>query len=435
MKIAVHTLGCKNNQLETSTILDEFTMNGWKVVDFDDVADLYLINTCSVTSKSDKHSRSAIRKAVNTNPKAKIIVTGCFAQMSPEEIAEIEGVSLIVGNLEKNNIYKLATSLVQNTKPQIIVSDVSEQKEFENKKVYSASGRTRINVKIQDGCNYRCSYCIVPFARGRSRSNKIENVIEQVSEVALKYPEVVLTAIHLGQYGLDLEPQLTLAKLLARLEKIEHLQRIRLSSIDPLEINEDLIEVLVNSKKICRHLHISLQTGDNDILKAMGRRYTVEDYTKIIEQLTENIEGLAIGSDIIVGFPGENESKFENTCQNLEALPLSYLHVFSYSRRKGTVAAKMDNQLNPEIKKERNKRLKDLSKRKNYQFKKSFEGKVLQMIPEHERNKATGHLKGLSDNYIQIQIIGDDYYQGKIVPVKITSVSINNVFGEICILR
>lgn len=428
MKVAIHTLGCKNNQLESSSILDEFISNGWEAVNFNDIADIYIINTCTVTAKSDSHSRSFIRKAIKTNPNAKVIVTGCYAQISSDDISKIEGVSLIVGNTNKNEIYKLANSL---TEEKIIVKDILKLKEFDKKDVFSASGRTRINVKIQDGCNYRCSYCIVPFARGPSRSNKIDNVIKQITNVSKTYPEVVLTAIHLGQYGLDLEPKLNLAHLLQELEKIETLQRVRLSSIDPLELNDELIDVLANSKKVCRHLHISLQSADNNILKSMNRRYTVEQYTEIMEKLTSKIDGLAIGSDIIVGFPGEEDSNFETTYNNLKSLPLCYFHVFSYSKRKGTKAAEFPDQVDPQVKKERNKRLKDLSSEKNYLFRKTFEGKILNIIPEFQRDKKKDMLKGISDNYITVHVSADDSYMGKITPVKITSVTKLKTTGTI----
>lgn len=431
MKIAFHTLGCKNNQLETSTISDEFAMSDWEIVDFDSVADFYVINTCSVTAKSDSHSKAAIRRAHKLNPAAKIIVTGCFAQMESEEISHIDGVWMVTGNKEKVHLFNLVQTSLERNEKQINVANIMENFEFEDKKVYSASGRTRINVKIQDGCNYRCSYCIVPFARGKSRSNKLENVITQISEVAHNYPEVVLTAIHLGQYGKDLNPPLTLTQLLKELEQIDHLQRLRLSSIDPHEINDELIEVLANSKKICRHLHISLQSANNDILKAMNRRYTVDEYTILLYKLVSAIPGLAIGSDIIVGFPGETNKQFDITYHNLEKLPLSYFHVFSYSKRKGTVAAKMVNQVDQTIKKERNHILKELSKNKNLHFRRLFENKILHIIPELSRDKATNMLKGLSDNYISVLVEGEDSLKSTIVPVKIRSVTPTKTVGEL----
>ena len=433
MRVAAHTLGCKNNQLETATILDEFAMNGWVVVEFSDYADVYIINTCTVTAKSDSHSRSYIRKAIKTNPEAKVIVTGCYAQMSAKEVQKINGVSMIVGNVDKNNIYNMVVSDIATLSSNIIVKDVLKHKEFDEKKVFSASGRTRINVKVQDGCNYRCSYCIVPLARGPSRSNKSENVINQINEVSKEYPEVVLTGIHLGQYGLDFNPKGSLSKLLKDLIKIDHLQRIRLSSIDPLEITDELIDIISSTDKICRYLHISLQSADDDILNAMKRRYSVDKYTQIIDNITKSIDGVAIGSDIIVGFPGETDKHFENTYNNLSKLPLSYFHVFSYSKRPGTIAASMPNQIDPETKKYRNKKLKVLSDVKNLKFRSYFKGKVLNIIPEQQRDKNNKLLKGISDNYITVHLNADDTYKAKIVPVEIIEVSKNRTTGKLIV--
>lgn len=430
MKVAIHTLGCKNNQLESSTILDEFKLNNWEAVPFDNIADVYIINTCTVTAKSDSHSRSFIRKAIKRNPEAKVVVTGCYAQTSARELNNIEGVSLIVGNVDKFEIFNLVSDLVTGQPAQIIVKDILKHKEFDNKQVFSASGRTRINVKVQDGCNYRCSYCIVPYARGPSRSNSLKNVVNQISEVARDFPEVVLTGIHLGQYGLDLSPRLSLSHLLQELENISHLQRVRLSSIDPLEITDELIDVLANSKKVCRHLHVSLQSANDDILKSMNRRYTVGVYSDILLKLTSKINGLAIGSDIIGGFPGETNEKFDITYNNLEKLPLSYFHVFTYSQRKGTIAANMPDQVDPQVKKERNKALKQLSDRKNYSFRKQFKGKTLNIIPEFQRDPHNNLLKGISDNYITVHIEAEDTLKGHITPIKIIDVTKERTTGS-----
>lgn len=432
MKVAFHTLGCKNNQLETSAIADEFRLNNWDIVDFNSKADVYIINTCTVTAKTDSNSRNSIRKAVNHNPGAKVVVTGCYAQVSYDEIAKISGVNLIVGHSKKNDIYKLVDNLFKgNLSSKIIVEDVFKQNSFNEKQVYSASGRTRINVKVQDGCNYRCSYCIVPFARGPSRSNNLDNVIKQVSIVAEDYPEVVLTSTHLGQYGLDLTPKSSLVELLKNLESIDSLQRLRLSSIDPLELTDELIQVIIDSKKICRHLHISIQSGNDEILKAMNRRYKVDTYKKIINRLNDSIDGLAIGSDIIVGFPGETDKHFQITYNNLNDLPLSYLHIFTYSKRKGTIASKMPDHVDPKVQKLRSKALKELSDNKNYYFKKTFMNKTLSIIPENESDKESGWLKGLSDNYISVLIDLDDSYKGKIIPVNIINVTPNKVIGKL----
>ena len=313
-----------------------------------------------------------------------------------------------------------------------MVSDIKEENSFRDKKVISASGRTRATIKVQDGCNFCCSYCIIPQARGKSRSNSLENIIEQVKFVINKgYQEIVLSGIHLGQWGVDLKPKNELNGLLKELEKIKELKRLRLSSIDPLELSENLVETIINSEKICKHLHISLQSADNDILKAMNRRYTVEKYSDIIYKLHDNIPELAIGSDIITGFPGETEDQFINTYKNLEILPISYLHVFTYSDRKNTPASKMSGKISHEVKKQRTTELNKLAKIKNLEFRRRFLDSELEIRVEYARDKSTGMLKGLSSNYIPVLIEGTDELKNNLVVARINHVYDNLTIGEI----
>ncbi len=432
-RIAIHTLGCRANQLESSIISDKFVANGWQVVKFSEFADVYIINSCTVTAKSDNESRYYTRKAKKTNPEAKIILCGCYAQVSPEEAAQLEEVDLVLGNTEKLDI----ADLIENGKifenpDKIHVSDVMKQEKFADKTVFSASGRTRANIKVQDGCNYRCSYCIIPYARGKSRSNSLENIINQVEEITKQgFKELILSGIHLGQWGLDLSTKKQLPELITEIEKIKSLKRFRLSSIDPIELNNELVKTLINSVKFCRHLHISLQSGNNDILKTMNRSYTVEYYSELMKKLVENIPNIAIGSDIIVGFPGETDEQFEDTCKNLEKLPISYIHVFSYSKRNGTPAATMQNQVKEEVKKARNAKLTEIAKRKNLEFRQSFIAKELEMLVEFGRDKKTGFLKGVTDNFIPVLIDAPDEYKNKIIKVRITEVLPDKTFGII----
>lgn len=433
-RIAINTLGCRTNQLESSIISDEFKNNGWEIVKFDEVADIYIINTCTVTGKSDSTSRYMVRQAKRKNPKSKIIVTGCYAQTSADEVSQFEEVDLVIGNVEKQNIYEILVKngVLEQESRKVFVSDIMEQDTFKDKVVTSASGRTRANIKIQDGCNFRCSYCIIPYARGKSRSNSLENVINQVKEITEKgFKEIVLSGIHLGQWGLDFTPKSTLAKLIQEIEKIETLERFRISSIDPQEFDYELIETLVNSKKFCRHLHISLQSGNNEILKQMRRRYSVEFYSELIEKLTSSINDLAIGSDIIVGFPGETDEHFQDTCKNLESLPISYIHVFTYSKRKGTPAAEMKNQVKDFTKKERNTILTEIAKNKNLDFRNSLLGKDFGMLVEFSRDRKTGLLKGVTDNFIPVLAEGDDNLMNKLVKVRITKVTPDQTIGEL----
>ncbi len=432
-KVAIHTLGCRANQLESSIISDKFVELGWEVVKFSEVADVYVINTCTVTGKSDNESRYYARKARKTNPNAKIILCGCYTQVAPEEAAQLEEVDLVLGNSEKLEMVEFITNeSVFGQKNKVFVSDIMQKNKFQDKVVFSASGRTRANIKVQDGCNFRCAYCIVPYARGKSRSNELSNVINQVNEITKQgFQELVLSGIHLGQWGLDFNPKTNLSELIKEIEKIESLKRFRLSSIDPMEFSDELIETITNSEKFCRHLHISLQSGNNAILKAMKRRYTVEYYTELMEKLCKNIPNLAIGSDIIVGFPGETQEQFEETYENLRKLPVSYIHVFSYSKRKGTPAAIMENQVPENIKKERNKKLTELAKAKNYEFRKSFIGKELKVLIELARDKKTNMLKGLTDNFIPVLIDGNDTLMNKIITVKIIEVNQDNTIGRL----
>lgn len=434
-KAAIHTLGCRANQLESSIIRDNLVNLGVQIVDFKEKADVYIINTCTVTGKSDNESRYYARKAKKTNPDARVILCGCYAQVSSEEANQLKEVDFVFGNIEKLEIAEfIATGKVFGEKAEIKVSDIMKEDKFRDKVVFSASGRTRANIKIQDGCNYRCSYCIIPYARGKSRSNSIDNILNQLNELSKKgFQELVLSGIHLGQWGRDLNPKHELSDLLKEIENIENLKRYRLSSLDPMEFNDKLIETISNSKKFCRHLHISLQSGNNTVLKAMNRRYTVEYYSELINSLAEKIPDIAIGSDIIVGFPGESYEQFQNTYENLKKLPISYIHVFSYSKRKGTQASLMENQIPEHIKKERNKKLTELAKSKRFVFRENFLGKDLDVMIELSRDKKTGLLKGITDNFISVLVDGSDEFMNKLVKVEITEVKDDITFGEICL--
>ena len=333
-KAAVHTLGCRTNQLESSIISGELEKSGFSIVKFNEIADLYVINSCTVTLKSDSESRYAIRQAKRRNLNAKIVITGCYAQSAKDELVNMPELDLVVGNVEKKEIVNIIIKNLfsESSCQKIFVSDMADETDFGDKVIGSAQGRARANIKIQDGCNFKCSYCIIPSVRGKSRSNSLSNIICGVNEfVKNGFQEIVISGIHLGQWGMDLNPPNDLSSLLKEIEKIDELKRYRLSSIDPMEFSDELINTLVSSAKFCHHLHISLQSGCNKVLKAMKRRYSVEFYTDLIYKLNENIKNLAVGSDIIVGFPGETEDDFIETYNNLKALPLSYIHVFSYS--------------------------------------------------------------------------------------------------------
>jgi len=410
-KFAIHTLGCKTNQLESATINDILIENGYSKALFSEVADFYIINTCSVTAKSDSESMYYIRKARKANPDAKIIVTGCFAQLKPEEIEA----DIIIGNAQKLDIL----DYIKSNKS--CVSDIMQEVSFKDKKTSSTEDKTRANIKIQDGCNNRCSYCIIPYARGKSRSNSIENIIEQVKIYTEKgFKELVVTGIHIGQWGLDFSPQSHLIDLLKEFENIDTLERYRLGSLDPNELDDAMIEFLLSSEKFAHHLHISLQSADNEVLKSMNRRYSVENVKKIMDKLKAKMPDIALGCDVIVGFPSESDEQFETVFSNLSEMPFSYMHVFPYSIRPGTPAAKMI-QVDEKNKKARAIRLRELAKSKKQSFSESLIGQNIEILVEKRRDKL-GFLKGVSSNYLQVILEGGDELKNRIIQAKVVSV-------------
>lgn len=328
-RVAIITVGCKVNQFDSAGIKEIFNKKGYISVPFDKEADVYIINTCSVTSRSDSDSRNYIRRAIRRNNNAIIVVTGCYSQTSAESLLSIEGVDYIIGNNEKINIPEIIRE-GKREKPSILVSNYQDNK-FKRFKVYNFSNHTRAFLKIQDGCNSSCSYCIVPKARGESRSLYPDYVIEDVIKLSEKgYKEIVLTGVNLGSYGVDLSPEYSLLELLKKIENLKVINRIRLSSIEPKEIREELKEYLSSSNVVCNHLHIPLQSGDNNILKNMNRDYDTKFFRRLIEDLKNKIRDICIGIDVIVGFPGEGEKQFENTYKFIKELPISYIHIFPY---------------------------------------------------------------------------------------------------------
>lgn len=423
---AIHTLGCKTNQLESASIVIELKKNGLKQLQYKDRADIYIINSCTVTANSDSEAIYLARKAKNTNSEAKIILTGCFAQVAKDEIINIPEIDIIIGNTEKFKILEY----IKNNTAKVTVADIMQQKKFVNYN-YDHSGRTRASIKVQDGCNNRCSYCIIPYARGNSRSDILENILEHTNIlVNNNYKELVLTGIHLGQWGLDFEQPQNLLELLTELEKIENLKRYRLTSLDPIEFSDDLINFIKKSQKVCNHFHISLQSANNNVLKGMNRKYSVEDYANTVKKLSF-IPYSSIGNDVIVGFPGETDEDFEITYNNLSQLPITYLHVFPYSPRKATPAAEMPNQVDEKAKKDRASRLKKLSAEKYNQFIQSLLNTQQEMLVEIKRDKNTGFLKGITRNYVTVLIDSDKDLYNELVQVKIDDFKDNKVYGKI----
>jgi len=433
-KAALFTLGCKLNQYETMFLQEQLEQCGYSIVPFESVADVYIINTCTVTNKGDYHSRMKIRQAQQTNPQALIVATGCSAQVNPQRLASMPGVDLVVGNTEKGHLVHYLTKLSKRGYPKIIVSELGQKTQFDPQLINHFPGYTRAFLKIQEGCDQRCSYCIVPTARGRNRSARPDDVLAQARRLIENgYQELVLTGIHLGTYGQDLEERIDLAALLEALLTDQRLSqiRIRLSSIEPTEFTPALKRVVTHCQRVCPHLHIPLQSGDDQILQAMRRPYTSAYYRQLIEELVSQRPDLATGADVIVGFPGESEESFQRTFRFIESLPLAYLHVFSFSPRPGTEAARMSPQIDGSIKKERCRALRALSRRKFYHFRRQFLNLPLPALVLGQRDEQTGGLIALTGNYIKVVVEGGDGLINQQVMVEITEVLEGRTLGRI----
>ncbi|MBD2869469.1 tRNA (N(6)-L-threonylcarbamoyladenosine(37)-C(2))-methylthiotransferase MtaB [Paenibacillus arenilitoris] len=431
--VAFYTLGCKVNFYDTEAIWQLFKNEGYEQVDFESTADVYLINTCTVTNTGDKKSRQIIRRAVRRNPDAVIAVTGCYAQTSPAEIMAIEGVDLVIGTQDRDKIMDYVGQIQADRKPVNAVRNIMKTRDFEELNVPDFTERTRAFLKIQEGCNNFCTFCIIPWSRGLSRSRAPQSVLEQAKQlVASGYKEIVLTGIHTGGYGDDME-NYNLTSLLWDLDKVEGLERIRISSIEASQIDDAMIDVLNRSSKMCRHLHIPLQAGENSVLKRMRRKYTTEEFAAKIKRLHEAMPGVAITTDVIVGFPGETEEMFESGYRFMEELQFAEMHVFPYSKRTGTPAARMEDQVDEEVKNERVHKLIDLSEKMQLQYASKHVGQVLDVIPERDYKGApgTGMVMGYTDNYIQVVFEGSESLIGQLCRVKITEAGVNECKGKL----
>lgn len=417
MKIAIHTLGCKVNSYESEAMIELFKQEGYEEVSFKELADVYVINTCTVTNTGDSKSRQMIRKSIRKNPEAVICVVGCYSQIAPDDIKNIEGVSVVLGTQFRNEIVDLVKQFQQDQKQIVKVKDVMRLKTFEDLNIDHFSN-TRAFLKIQDGCNNFCTYCIIPYARGRVRSRSPESVLRQAQElVDHGYYEIVLTGIHTAGYGEDLDDY-SFYDLLVDLIKIKGLKRLRISSIETSQIPDEMIDLIASSHVIVDHLHVPLQSGCDETLKRMNRKYNCETYYQKLSHIKEKIPDIVFTTDVIVGFPGETEEEFEKTYQFIEKVGFTQLHVFPYSPRRGTPAAKMDNQIADTIKHERVNRLIELSHQLNSQYAKSQIGKTLRVLFEKEED---GFFIGHGDNYLLVKVSSDDRLIGQIRDVIIES--------------
>lgn len=432
IKIAQAVLGCKVNQGDAASLAAALSAQGHTLVPFGQEADVCLVHTCTVTQKTDYQSRQLIRRAIARNPEAQVIVTGCYAQVGPDALKAIPGVDFIVGVGEEKNIPGIVASRKKLKEAETLLSSMEERRFFEDGGLPLWAERTRAYLKVQDGCNSFCSYCIVPHTRGRNRSLPLKRTLAKAGDLFERgFREIVLTGIHLGTYGEDLIPPHSLRQLLQLLEQESPVARVRLSSIEPAEFTPPLIDFLARSVKVCPHLHIPLQSGDDGILRRMNRTYSAAFFGHLVGRLVQAIPDLAIGVDIIGGFPGEDEKAFRNTVNLIEDLPIAYLHVFPFSRRKGTWAATFPGQVPSPVIKDRCRSLRELGEKKRRLFYSAFMGKKLKVLIESKRDRESGLLQGYSRNYIPVHIPYGEEFINQELEVEITEVGREKVWGRI----
>lgn len=434
-RFKITTLGCKVNQYESDAIAQQLKDLGYIPAGAEDPANLCIVNTCTVTQKASMQSRQAVRQFIRSNPHAQIVVTGCYAQTEPDELKKIGGIHHIIGHGKKHHVPEIVSSKEKDFRSlSLIHSNIFHEQHFKHIPVTVFGNRTRPFLKIQDGCDTFCTYCIVPYARGRSRSMPLEDVLQNIR--CLKkagFYEVVLTGVHLGVYGLDLSPQTSLTALLAHICKSSYMDRVRLSSIEPHELTRDIIKLVAETDIFCPHFHIPLQSGDDRILERMHRPYTTSFFEDLILNIKDHVPDAAIGVDILGGFPGETEKAFEYTYALIERLPITYLHVFPYSSRPGTPAAKYPDKVPQKTIKARCEKMRRLGNEKKYDFYKKFIGKTVEVLIEGKQDKSPSLLKGITSNYIPVHVVGKDDLVNTLVQVNIEKIKENNtVFGIRC---
>ena len=403
-KVAFVSLGCKVNQYETNAMSQEFIKSGYEVVEFSDVADIYIVNTCTVTNIADRKSRQMLRRVKEINPEAVLVATGCYAQVGKEELEKIDDIDMIIGNNEKKDIVEIIENYCNDKNA--IITDVMHKKEYVEFGTTTYTEKTRAVVKIQDGCDRFCSYCIIPYARGRVRSRKLENIVAEVEQIVDNgIQEIVITGIHIASYGKDFNYEITLIDLLEELNKVKGLKRIRLGSIEPTIITDEFVSRLSKLEKICDHFHLSLQSGCNETLKRMNRRYTCDEFENGTKLLRKAFPKAALTTDVIVGFPGETDEEFSKTYDFLKRIAFYKMHIFKYSQRKGTKAAVMPNQVDGAIKEQRSKVLLELSDENEKMYNSEYVGKTVEVLFEEKDGE---FYKGHTTNYIEVLAKGDN---------------------------
>ena len=431
-KVAFITLGCKVNQYETNAMIQKFVESGYEIVEQHEKADIYIINTCTVTNMSDRKSRQMLRRVKDLNQEAIVVACGCYAQVAKQDLEKIKEIDLILGNNEKKEIVKYVEKARKEKVKQIEIADVMGQKEFVDFGEVIYTDKTRAVIKVQDGCDRFCSYCIIPYARGRVRSRKPEGIVSEIEKIAKEgIQEVVITGIHLASYGKDFKENYRLIDLLEDINKIEGIQRIRLGSIEPLLITEEFMERFIQLEKVCHHYHLSLQSGCNETLKRMNRRYTTEQFKEIVTILRNYDKDSILTTDIIVGFPKETEDEFEQTYQFLKEIKFYKMHIFKYSPRKGTKAAEMEGQIDGNKKEERSQKLIALSNQNQREYHQSCVGKEIEVLIEEEKE---GIYKGHTKNYILTYVKKDkikNNLENEMVQVKCIQAETDHILAEV----
>jgi len=428
LRAAFYTLGCRLNQAETATISATFAAQGYTIVDFGGETDVFVINTCSVTESAEAKCRQAVRAVLRRSPQAYVAVTGCYAQVGVAALQRIEGLDLIVGTEDKMRLVELLEASPQKRgQPRVVHSKKISRDAFTINVVGDYSGQTRANIKIQDGCNFACAFCIIPFTRGGARSRKLDDIVREAHGlVARGHREVVLTGVNIGTYASEGDD---LLRVVQALEPIADLERIRMSSIEPTTISEALVEWMATSPKLCPYLHVPVQSGDDRILQGMKRRYSRAEFAAFIERVAARVPDICLGTDVMVGFPGEDEAAFANTRTLLADLPLAYFHVFSYSERPHTYAQRYTNRVPPAVVQQRSRLLRDLSTRKKAAFYRGFSGRTLRVL--FECREASGLYTGFSDNYIKVGVTTDNEVANQLLPVHLHGVEKGLAVGSL----
>jgi threonylcarbamoyladenosine tRNA methylthiotransferase MtaB len=421
-----HSLGCRLNQTEAALWAGAFRKKGYSIVEWGEPSDLVVINTCSVTERGEASCRNAIRQSLRRRRDAFVVVTGCYAQVGLEALRAIEGIDMIVGTEYKDRFPDFIDSPRKLPDPVVLHSNLIDDSDFE----IPATGchhTTRASLKVQDGCDFFCSFCIIPFTRGRERSRKLFDLLREARELASQgYRELVLTGVNIGRYEYE---GTTFDGMVEKLEEIPELDRIRITSIEPTTIESSLVSRMARSGKLCRYFHIPIQSGHSEVLAGMNRRYTADEYRELVERILAEVPDVGLGTDVIVGFPGETEASFETTYGLLETIPFAYFHVFSYSKRYGTKAARLKDAVPTEVIKERSERLRDLSARKKLEFARRFEGSEVEVL--FEQQEETGLWTGFTGNYLRVGVVSAEPLRNRILPVRIRQASADLSLGEL----